>query len=149
MSEVQIAEDTADQQQVIGRPFQPGQSGNPAGRPRGSRNRLADRMFSDFLADWEEGGQEFFRRLRLEEPVAYAAFASRVLGSLTPRQVDVAISDAPMVMRMPSVIQSSEEWAAAVEQEVAGTVVDARVIELRVVKEPDASPSLPIQDKAE
>jgi hypothetical protein len=32
------AENTAQKQQ-IGRPFEPGQSGNPAGRPKGSRNK--------------------------------------------------------------------------------------------------------------
>lgn len=124
-------------------------SGNVGGgRPRGSRNKLAERMFDDFLADWEEGGQEFFRRLRLEEPVAYAAFASRVLGSLTPRQVDVAISDAPMVMRLPSVMASSEEWAAAADVPVVeGTMIEAKVIELRIV-EADASPVLPIDKDA-
>lgn len=33
-----FAENTAQKQQ-IGRPFEPGQSGNPAGRPKGSRNK--------------------------------------------------------------------------------------------------------------
>ena len=145
MSDTQIIVDGRDEK--TGR-FIAGNTGN-GGRPRGARSKLADRMFDDFLADWEEGGQEFFRRLRLEEPVAYAAFASRVLGSLTPRDVNVAISDAPMVMRMPSVIESSEEWAAAAEQEGAGTVGDGRVSELRVVKEAEASPLLPNSDKAE
>ncbi|HET7447926.1 MAG TPA: DUF5681 domain-containing protein [Methyloceanibacter sp.] len=32
------AEKTEEKQQ-IGRPFEPGQSGNPAGRPKGSRNK--------------------------------------------------------------------------------------------------------------
>jgi hypothetical protein len=32
------AENTAQKQQ-IGRPFEPGQSGNPAGHPKGSRNK--------------------------------------------------------------------------------------------------------------
>ena len=35
---VSTAENTAQKQQV-GRPFEPGQSGNPAGRPKGSRNK--------------------------------------------------------------------------------------------------------------
>jgi Family of unknown function (DUF5681) len=35
---VSAAENTAQKQQT-GRPFEPGQSGNPAGRPKGSRNK--------------------------------------------------------------------------------------------------------------
>jgi hypothetical protein len=35
---VSAAENTAQKQQ-IGRPFEPGQSGNPSGRPKGSRNK--------------------------------------------------------------------------------------------------------------
>ena len=35
---VSAAENTGQKQQ-IGRPFEPGQSGNPAGRPKGSRNK--------------------------------------------------------------------------------------------------------------
>ncbi len=47
-----MADDTADQQprRGSGRPFEPGQSGNPSGRPAGSRNaatRLVEAMFED------------------------------------------------------------------------------------------------------
>ena len=34
-----MAESAASKQRGPGRPFQPGESGNPAGRPRGSRNK--------------------------------------------------------------------------------------------------------------
>jgi len=44
--------DTGKQQR--GRPFQPGQSGNPKGRPKGSRNRVSQAMQVLFEARAEE-----------------------------------------------------------------------------------------------
>ena len=44
------AENTAQKQQ-IGRPFEPGQSGNPAGRPKGSRNKAT--LAVEILLDGE------------------------------------------------------------------------------------------------
>ena len=37
-------------------PWKPGEVANPAGRPRGSRNRLSERFFKDLYAAWEEKG---------------------------------------------------------------------------------------------
>ena len=47
---VSAAENTAQKQQ-IGRPFEPGQSGNPSGRPKGSRNKAT--LAVEILLDGE------------------------------------------------------------------------------------------------
>jgi len=49
------------------------------GRPKGSRNKLAEIIFADSLDDWQEGGREALRRLREEDPAAYARFQSSLL----------------------------------------------------------------------
>jgi hypothetical protein len=49
-----MADNTAKKQR--GRPFEPGQSGNPAGRPKGSRNKLAEGFVAALYDDWSEHG---------------------------------------------------------------------------------------------
>ena len=38
--------------------WKPGDIPNPAGRPKGSRNRLAEKLISDFCTHWEKHGEE-------------------------------------------------------------------------------------------
>ena len=64
--------------------WKPGQSGNPAGRPKGSRNKLEESFLSDLLTDWEGHGAEAIAAAREEDPVSYVKIAA----SLMPKQVD-------------------------------------------------------------
>jgi hypothetical protein len=66
-----------------GRPFQPGQSGNPAGRPKGSRNRLTEVFMSAVADDFTEHGAEVIAQVRRGDPVAYL----RIVGSFVPPEL--------------------------------------------------------------
>ena len=57
-------------------PWQPGQSGNPAGRPRGSRSRLSESFLCDFVAVWEEEGLDAFRRCARNDPSTFVRVAA-------------------------------------------------------------------------
>jgi hypothetical protein len=48
--------------------YEPGQSGNPAGRPIGARQRISEKLLADLAVVWEEHGQEVLHRLAKEEP---------------------------------------------------------------------------------
>jgi hypothetical protein len=63
--------------------FQPGQSGNPAGRPKGSRHRLSEALLRDLCADFEENGMAAIVRCRVEDPSTYV----RLIASLLPKQI--------------------------------------------------------------
>src|SRR5262249_6956325 len=60
--------------------WQPGQSGNPAGRERGSRNRLSEEVICPLLPDFRQHGQNAVARVRQTQPAAYL----KILALLVP-----------------------------------------------------------------
>ena len=69
--------------------WQPGQSGNPAGRMRGSRNRLSEEVICALLRDFRQHGQEAVARVRRTQPAAYL----KILALLVPREHKVEHSN--------------------------------------------------------
>jgi hypothetical protein len=69
--------------------WRPGQSGNPAGRPPGARNRLSETVVESVLADFEEHGPRVLREVRERHPAVYL----RVIASLLPRRLLEAEAD--------------------------------------------------------
>ena len=62
--------------------WQPGVSGNPAGRLRGSRNALSEEVISALLRDFRQHGQKAVARVRRTQPAAYL----KILALLVPRE---------------------------------------------------------------
>jgi len=56
--------------------WQPGQSGNPAGRPRGSGHVIDEELKRAFAADVHKHGASVIERVRKNEPAKYLALAS-------------------------------------------------------------------------
>lgn len=65
-------------------PWQPGQSGNPAGRPKGARSKLEEVFLRDLLEHWEANGNEAIAAACEKDPVGYV----KVVASLMPKKVD-------------------------------------------------------------
>ena len=65
--------------------WQPGVSGNPAGRLRGSRNALSEEVICALLRDFRQHGQKAVARVRRTQPAAYL----KILALLVPRDVKV------------------------------------------------------------
>jgi hypothetical protein len=73
-------------------PWQPGQSGNPAGRPKGARNKLSESFLEALLKDFEKAseqdaslGELAIATMRADKPNEYA----RMIASILAKEVDV------------------------------------------------------------
>ena len=62
-------------------PWQPGQSGNPRGRPKGSRNKLGEDFIDRLHAHWQENGDVAIERVFEEDPATYLKVIARVIPS--------------------------------------------------------------------
>jgi hypothetical protein len=94
---------TAKEQQ-IGVPFKPGQSGNPAGRPKGSRNKTT--LAVEALLD---GEAEAITRKAIEKAKGGDMIAIRLcMDRLVP-----PVKDRPVTFEMPE-IDSAQDAAVAV-----------------------------------
>ena len=94
-------------------PFEPGQSGNPAGRPKGSRNKLGEAFISALHDDFVEHGPQTIARVREEKPAEYV----KVCASLLPKELKVStevdMSDEQLDHRI-------RQLAAALDLELRG-----------------------------
>jgi hypothetical protein len=67
------------------RPWKPGESGNPAGKPKGSRNKLGEAFIQDLYADWETNGADVIAKVREGKPDAYL----KVVASILPQKLEI------------------------------------------------------------
>lgn len=65
--------------------FKPGQSGNPKGKPKGSRNKLGEAFIADLYEDWQEHGLATVQAVRTERPHEYL----KVVASILPKEVKI------------------------------------------------------------
>ena len=70
------------------KPFKPGQSGNPAGRTKSSRNKLGEAFLEALHDDFTTHGADAIKAAREENPLCYV----KVCASILPRYLNVNIN---------------------------------------------------------
>jgi len=101
--------------------WQPGESGNPAGRMRGSRNRLSEAVISALLRDFSKHGEKAIAKVRRTQPAAYL----KCLVLLVPREHKVEHSNPLKAMSD----EELDEALAALRELLAKRAEAANVIE--------------------
>ena len=93
---VQRGEQTPKRQHLKQFHWKPGQSGNPKGRPKGARVKLADRFLKDLQADWKVNGKDVIQKVREKHPDQYL----KIVASIVPKdyRVDVSGDNLPMLI---------------------------------------------------
>ena len=105
-------------------PYKPGQSGNPKGRPKGSRNKLSEQFFRDLCDVWEAFGKPALMAMAWTDPVAFV----RLVASLIPRELEATI---PPVAERMSDAQLKAIIARGIEDDLdpAATDDDEQIIQ--------------------
>ena len=70
-------------------PWQPGQSGNPAGRPKGARSKLAEDFLKDVQAEWETHGAVAVSDMRTKNPGDFV----KMIASLLPKELNLNVNN--------------------------------------------------------
>lgn len=66
-------------------PFVKGQSGNPAGKPLGSKHKISEKFISSLTADFEQHGETVIERVRAEKPETYL----KIVADLVPKDFNI------------------------------------------------------------
>src|SRR5262245_28212735 len=100
-----------------------GQSGNPLGRPRGSRNKLSEAFLQDLQAHWQQYGKDAIHQLYKSRPHEYV----KIVASLCPKEMHIEQN------ALDSLADDEVLEALAVVRELMAERRDAKVIDARPI----------------
>jgi hypothetical protein len=78
--------------------WEPGQSGNPAGRPKGARSKLGETFLQALLTDFAEHGVKAIEDMRGKNPGDYV----KVVASILPKEFDAGEQTLDMLAELLS-----------------------------------------------
>jgi hypothetical protein len=115
MSRTAATADKTARKQRRGRPFKPGQSGNPEGRPKGARNRSSSQFLEALEADFNQFGPDAIALVRRKSPEVYM----RVVAGLLPKEANINVEAGEAFIKLWGKISDGlgDELAASLDEE--------------------------------
>jgi hypothetical protein len=109
--------------------WKPATSGNPAGRPRGSRNKLSDDFVAALCEDFQDHGSAAIAACRVEKPDVYV----RVIAGLLPKDMTIKVQQLDdltddQLMRKLAVLTEMAKPLLARLPVLEGSVVDVEPV---------------------
>ena len=107
--------------------------GNPAGRLRGSRNKLSEAVICALLRDFSQHGEKAIAKVRRTQPAAYL----KILALLVPREHKVEHSNALKDLTDEQLEAMIEHLKASLEaQAQSGKVIDGELVDAAALPTP-------------
>lgn len=107
-------------------PWKPGQSGNPNGRPKGSRNKLGEAFIEAIYDDFKENGVKAIERVRAKQPAQYL----KVIASILPKELHIkdASLDDMSDDELIEILAALRSYAGVPKRKKAPKVIEGEVL---------------------
>ena len=95
--------------------WKPGQSGNPAGRPKGTKHKIQEAFLEDVLAEWQESGKTAIKEASEKNPLGFC----QMVAGLLPKEAKVEMDASDSFVNLWRMVASGELKREILELEAA------------------------------